>query len=499
MKYLAAMVTFLTCIVFIISLVGGSTQIIKSVTLTPNNPNSGGVRLMSNINEVAIVDNAWYISIFRQNAWQFIINVDKSFGFDPLTESSIKITVDSPAVSTNQLLFGFTTDNEQYISLSIPFSDGDNTKIYPFCDVSASSTHEFGFGDIASMPRFDRECDIAGHSCLNWKDMLPLNERQDANKLPITLSIENHPRTKTMSVIVDSGGFSQACQFAEISNYKGLKMYMAGNDNGGSYIVNSFQITSFINVPSSTHYPTNIPTAATREPSGYPTVSPSSDPTRNPLVAPTLMPSRNPSMEPTNDTSLFPTLSPSKRPVAGSVIFPTNRPSERNPPSMNPSMNPSSYPTGPPSSNPTESPSVVPTLAPSNIPTRSPSNIPSFAPTNDPTKTPADIPTIIPTESPSYNPSNDPSMQPSLLLIANAPTSCPKTGEVCYFDIRKANRCCEGHRGGSGRCVYKGTDLDGRAVGICCLRYRAVGCSQDSDCCDEYICDRHGICQRNNA
>merc|ERR1740123_2182263 len=114
--------------------------------------------------------------------------------------------------------------------------------------------------------------------------MKPFDEGITTQKLPVSISLENHPKTKTLSFIVNTGGVIQKCQFAEMKNdFRGLKFYLAGNEIGHSYVINSFQITSFINIPDPTNFPSVSPTKdPTTSPSGFPTNGPTNIPTATP-------------------------------------------------------------------------------------------------------------------------------------------------------------------------------------------------------------------------
>merc|ERR1740123_2968356 len=143
--------------------------------------------------------------------------------------------------------------------------------------------------------------------------MKPFDEGITTQKLPVSISLENHPKTKTLSFIVNTGGVIQKCQFAEMKNdFRGLKFYVAGNEIGHSYVINSFQITSFINIPNPTNFPSLVPsTSPTDRPTDFPTCVPTTDPTQVPSNVPT----QYPSMNPTDVPSTFPTMNPSRFPT----------------------------------------------------------------------------------------------------------------------------------------------------------------------------------------
>eukprot|EP01084_Bolivina_argentea_P270407 459791_1 len=287
---------------------------INTAKLSPAQTSYNGARVMSNIQEVFRgTTNNWDVRMRYQNTWQFIIAIDHTFGFDSSTQSSIDITIDIPISNTQELVFGFTKDNKEYISISIPLiNSGGSNKIFPACNQLAGFM-PFAFGDIASIPTFNRVCDIAENSCTNWKNMLPPNS--ETVKSPITFTLENDPSNNQLIFYFQSQTISnteilQTCKFDVGTNFKtnnGLKIYMAGGYPGETYSINSIDITSYIKIPtvSPTKAPTNIPSIS---------------PTKNPSISPTFHPTNNPSITPTNQ----PTKSPSHNPSITPSKFPSN-------------------------------------------------------------------------------------------------------------------------------------------------------------------------------
>ena len=76
----------------------------------------------------------WGVTTWGQQGWHFIISLPNTFGFDATQKSSISLTINGPsnAMDTDDLVFGFTTNNEDYISMSVPVDNrGRGAKIYP--------------------------------------------------------------------------------------------------------------------------------------------------------------------------------------------------------------------------------------------------------------------------------------------------------------------------------------------------------------------------------
>ena len=161
--------TSICCVLFGINSLR-SQYVIKSESLTPANPFLNGAIVQSHVSEVSTsATGGWQVDVTTQNTWHFVIFLDNTWGFDASAKSTIKVTVQSDSVATgpvpqagsfDDLIFGFTTDNTQYISTWIPMDNtGQKNRIYPSCDHTGLG---FGVGDIASLPNTDRNCDIAG-------------------------------------------------------------------------------------------------------------------------------------------------------------------------------------------------------------------------------------------------------------------------------------------------------------------------------------------------
>ena len=140
----------------------------KSLTLTPSNTAESGASILPHLDEVSSVvypivglhELVWQVDIASQDSWQFILILDETWGFSPNAKDTIEITINSPSVATGSatdtfdtLVFGFTTDNQQYFSTRIPMNNnGERNTIYPECDIFSDSTQTFGTGDIANLP-----------------------------------------------------------------------------------------------------------------------------------------------------------------------------------------------------------------------------------------------------------------------------------------------------------------------------------------------------------
>eukprot|EP01084_Bolivina_argentea_P025757 47898_1 len=399
-----------------------SQTVVKSVYMsaptTPLNTRSNGATLFANIAEVKRYNDDWSVQVLSQSTWQFIVSLDDTFGFDPYVQSAISITMNASAITTDELLFGFTTDNTHYVSVSVPMDNSfRSNRIYPSCTPSVVSTRPFAEGDIASIPNFDRNCDISGGSCLWWANMIPPNH-EFSTQMPITFILEHNPVSHTLSVFleeVSSPGFAQRCVFGEgFQANGGLKVYIAGNNALETFSVSSFDVKATVRDPTTS--PTTDPTVS---PTVYPTVSPTvnptedtTNPTANPSISPTLNPSiatANPSNTPTVSPSAVPTGSPTDVPTFNPSTVPTVNPSNT------PTVSPSAVPTGPPTDRPTYNPSTMPSVSPSLGPT-----MPTLAPV---TLQPSTNPTTQPTTSaPSNNPSITPTYAPSNVPTTAAPT-----------------------------------------------------------------------------
>eukprot|EP01084_Bolivina_argentea_P279848 478493_1 len=271
----------------------------KSETLTPTNTNSNGARVMTHLQEVKASTNEWQVTVQHQYTWQFILILDNSWGFDPDIYSSIAITINSNSVVTGPstfdwLLYGFTVDNSEYFTTLMPMDNHESNHIYPACSTNfRSPTQPYGIGDIASLPQFDRSCDIA-NGCQNWQDMEPTNLANvppQNNGFPVTFLIENDPKLKYMKLSLSTdgftGGFVQQCAFLPIPTNRGLKLYMGGNDPGQQYKIQSFKIESWSNTKNPSKSPSFTPTKS-------PTNQPSISPTKNPTNTPSKFPSKDP-------------------------------------------------------------------------------------------------------------------------------------------------------------------------------------------------------------
>ncbi len=276
--------------------------ITKTAILTPFNQRNNGARVMFSVEESPVVDLWWDVHIKYSHTWQLILAADESFGIDTNWDSSITFTMNIPEIQTKELLFAFTTDNMQYISVSIPMNRiGRSNKIYPACSL-ISKLPVFGYGDISQIPATDRSCDIAGGDCLYWKDMLPSNLGFN-NYAPITFTLKNNRRTNEIILYYRSDsfvqGFTQSCRFAQhFVSQPGIKIYISGDNIGELYSVSSFNITSQIQKPTAapTYNPTQTPTISTESPTHIPSQTPTFNPTRS-----TKNPSPAPSNYPTKD------------------------------------------------------------------------------------------------------------------------------------------------------------------------------------------------------
>merc|ERR550532_882399 len=423
--------------------------LIKSESLTPASPTLNGASVQSHVNEVSTTaTGAWQVDVLEQNTWHFLIILDNTWGFDAASKSSIKVTLQSDSIATgpvpdagsfDDLLFGFTTDNTQYISTWIPMDNtGQKNRIYPACDQSAGLG--FGVGDIASLPNTDRNCDIAGGSCVNWKTIQPKNAQSptvyEYNGFPITWTLENDPVANTMSLSFETDLFSvdfvQNCAFDAMPSGEGLKIYIGGNDPTHSFTVNSFDVEAL----SETPLPTPMTSSPSKSPSLMPSKSPSMMPSNVPSKSPTFVPSQSPSKSPTNLPSQSPLAAPSNAPTTAPSVAPSVAPSLA---PTSPTGNPSSAPSVAPSNAPTYSPSVAPSNSPISAPTPSPSKMPSKLPTTSPSTMPSKSPSTMPSQSPSNLPSNSPSNMPSVTPSASpskspsvVPSSAPTKGPSLF-------------------------------------------------------------------
>eukprot|EP01083_Nonionella_stella_P281139 956594_1 len=324
--------------------------------LTPITKRINRTSVITNINDVNLYGDQWLVNTQSEDQWQFIVLIDPSYGFHDKFSSSIIFTVNSNQAEFfpgDELIFGVTASNAEYISFKIPLSVEQPNQIYPLCNPSKTSTQLFATGDISSIPQTDRDCDIAGGSCANWGRMIPPNGAF-APSSPITFEFENHPETDTLSVYFHThsfaSGFQQICHFGNsfLTNH-GLKIYISGSNPLHTYTISS-----------------------------EPTLQPSNSPTKYPIVTPTNQPTNSPSNNPSINPTIFD--------IQSHVQYPTQEPTLQ------------------PSNSPTKYPIVTPTNQPTNSPSNNPSINPTIQPSNSPTKYPIVTPTNQPTNSPSNNP-----------------------------------------------------------------------------------------------
>eukprot|EP01084_Bolivina_argentea_P084014 152050_1 len=238
------------------------TNTMTSEILTPLHQHSNGINITTK--EVTTnLNNEWNVTIQSQKTFQFIISLDRTWGFNPNTQSSIRITISSPSIadtlSFDDLVFGFATNNQQYFSVWIPMdNNGQKNRIYPSCDTSSVPSQTFASGDITKLLHKDRACDIAGSSCNNWNTMRPKNAQYpnvyQYNGFPITFTLENNPIANTFYMYFDtalfSASFVQKCGFVALPSDEGLTIYIGGNGDGQTFLISSFEIESFLNESS---------------------------------------------------------------------------------------------------------------------------------------------------------------------------------------------------------------------------------------------------------
>eukprot|EP01083_Nonionella_stella_P009778 28025_1 len=127
-------------------------SIYMSASTTPLNTALDGAILRANYQEVQKYKDDWSVMILSQSSWQFIVSLDDTFGFDPSVQSAISITMNASSITTDEFLFGFTTDNTHYFSVSVPMDNHfRSNRIYPSCNPSVVSSTSFADGDIASL------------------------------------------------------------------------------------------------------------------------------------------------------------------------------------------------------------------------------------------------------------------------------------------------------------------------------------------------------------
>eukprot|EP01083_Nonionella_stella_P209439 759215_1 len=333
-----------TLLIFLLTFIAKSTA--KSVSLTPRSSKQDGVNVLTHIEEVTRIntDETWQLTTLFQYTWQFIIILDESWGFNSIEKSSLTFTVNSPTPSdsftqsVDDIIFGFSTNNDEYISMAIGIGNDNpiNTnKIFPNCFTPASEKKSaFANGDIATMPDYNRRCDIANGNCELWQDMQPAySEVINYNTFPINVKFVNDPITNTLELSLDSPTSSiQTCVFQNFPTNKGFKIYFGGNENGQRFAVNSFDIQYDIITPKPTSQPTTnptensvpptmstlpptartkVPTLVTKAPTFKPSSTPTTEnPTTNPTDLPTENPTENPTRSPTGNPSVRPTSNP---------------------------------------------------------------------------------------------------------------------------------------------------------------------------------------------
>eukprot|EP01084_Bolivina_argentea_P158040 275340_1 len=254
------MIQTIFCTANLLLVLTNAQEVSRTATLTPSNIAMNGAYIQNNIQEVTKpnYNDAWWVNVLSQSTWHFILSLDQTWGFDPHHTSSISLTINSPAIRTTDLLFGFTTNNAHYISMAIPMDNvGRDVKIYPQCNTMTA-----GMGDISALPDFDRNCDIAGGSCTNWHSA-PFNTRNLILTPPFTFTLENDPIRNTLQIYLDSvsytPGLVSKCAFAAFPAQEGLKIYMAGNDMGESFMVSSFDVTATVDSTQTTTTTTKSP------------------------------------------------------------------------------------------------------------------------------------------------------------------------------------------------------------------------------------------------
>merc|ERR1719410_2265757 len=237
-------------------------------------------------------------------------------------------------------------------------------KIYPACSRSIRPSQSFANGLISSIPNNERQCDIAGYNCKNYKDMQPPTTKP--NGFPITWTLTNDPINNLFSISFDSATYSpifdQRCNFMStaVPTASGLKVYIGGNNNADSLTIQSFDIEAYSETQSPTRNP--ITSSPTKSPSPSPSRQPTKKPTNFPSLTPSKSPSFAPSYSPSDAPSSAPSYSPTDSPTFSPIKAPTGRPSQ--PPSDNPSRSPISAPSFAPTSSPTAFPSNAPVSSP---------------------------------------------------------------------------------------------------------------------------------------
>eukprot|EP01084_Bolivina_argentea_P008369 15680_1 len=209
--------------------------LIKTEILTPSNTNINGINVISNLQEVTTnQNNEWNVTILSENTWQFIIALDNTWGFHTNLLSTIKLKIYSSSIGGTEtfddILFGFTVTNNEYISTWIPMdNNGQKNRIYPNCDKISNPTQSFGIGNIETLPNVNRDCDIAGGECSNWKTLQPKNA-QYPNQIeyvgfPLTFTLKNDPIVNKSIISFQSAlytsTFIQKCGFISFPTNQG--------------------------------------------------------------------------------------------------------------------------------------------------------------------------------------------------------------------------------------------------------------------------------------
>ena len=146
-------------------------------------------------------------------------------------------------------------------------------------------------------------------------------------------------------------------------------------------------------------------------------------PTINPTRFPLLVPSDNPTVDPSVNPSFYPTFQPISTPSNNPTISPSCIPTYA--PTSNPTVSPSTNPTTTPSESPSSRPTLMPTIMPTPFPTHRSSIHPSTNPSHAPTMTPTNFPSIHPSIAPTRSLTSFPSPFPTDTRTSHRPTKQP--------------------------------------------------------------------------
>ena len=256
-----------------------TSTLIKSVDLTPTNPSQNGaiINLINTYNsDTFIQNNQWVIDSTSTRGYNIEINLDSSWGFHSILDSSIKLTMYSSTPIGNSmsdtttdldLIASFSVNNNQYVTsymrLDLPHRGGSN-KYYPACSASPG-TNTLGSGDVKScvdsavgddscIPNsqctgLDRHCkSIAGayQPDIEYKPSNP-------HSLPLIFDIGNYPslnqaRVKLSNPQWEVIGYSQDCYYSESwSVESGLSIYLAVDDADEYMTFDRFKIEYYHN------------------------------------------------------------------------------------------------------------------------------------------------------------------------------------------------------------------------------------------------------------